>query len=506
MIDQNLPVLTPVIFLLAALLAPLLGNWKRNLSYIVALIATAVSAVVAVYGLYYVVVNGSVHYTFGGWVPSIGIEYVLDPLAAFVIAVVTVISLAVLIHSHRVVRVELPGREVPYYSVAMLLLTGFCGIVVTGDLFNLYVFLEISSLASYALIASGEKAAPVAAFRYLLMGTIGASFYLFGLWFLYTMTGSLNMADVAAILPGVYSEPGVIIGLLLMVVGMGIKMALFPLHGWLPDAYTYASSASTALIAPIGTKIGAYVLIRILLFVFQPGYFSDQLPLADILMWLAAAGILYGSIMAIAQNELKRMLAYSSIAQIGYIGLGLGMANPLGLIGAVLHVVNHAFMKACLFMVAGNLRVTIGHSDISRFDAALRRKMPWTMAAFTVGALSMIGIPPTAGFFSKWYLVLGGIDRGAWIMVVVILISSLLNAVYFFRVLENVYLKPALSMDEAMGDLDHPDSDPEGFPLNEATASMLVPTLILAAGIILLGIFNALLVNGVIRLMVPAGL
>ena len=163
MIDQNLPVLTPVIFLLAALLAPLLGHWKRSLSYMVALTATAVRAVVSVYGLYYVVVNGSVHYTFGGWIPSIGIEYVLDPLAAFVIAVVTVISLAVLIHSHRVVRVELPGREVPYYSVAMLLLAGFCGIVVTGDLFNLYVFLEISSLAAYALIASGEKAAPVPA-------------------------------------------------------------------------------------------------------------------------------------------------------------------------------------------------------------------------------------------------------------------------------------------------------------------------------------------------------
>jgi multicomponent Na+:H+ antiporter subunit D len=373
-------------------------------------------------------------------------------------------------------------------------------------LFNLYVFLEISSLATYALIAAGEKPAPVAAFRYLIMGTIGASFYLFGLWFIYNMTGSLNMADIAAILPGVYGETGVIIGLLLMVVGIGIKMALFPLHGWLPDAYTYASSASTAFIAPIGTKIGAYVLIRILLYVFEPGYFSSQIPLADVIMWLAAAGILYGSVMAIAQKELKRMLAYSSIAQIGYIGLGLGLANPLGLIGAVLHTLNHAFMKACLFLVAGNLRVTIGHSDISRFDAALRRKMPWTMAAFTVGALSMIGIPPTAGFFSKWYLVLGGIDRGAWIMVVVILVSSLLNAVYFFRVLENTYFRPALSMDEAMGDYDHPDADIESFPREEVAPSMLVPTLVLGTGIVLLGIFNAFIVSAVIRLMVPAGL
>jgi multicomponent Na+:H+ antiporter subunit D len=506
MIDQNLPVLVPVLFLLAALLAPLLGQWRRGLSYLVALLASLVNTAVALYSLYYVVVNGIVRHKFGGWVPPIGIEYVLDPLAAFMIAVVTVVSLVVLVHSRQVVKVELAGRDVPFYGVVMLLLAGFCGIVVTGDLFNLYVFLEISSLATYALIAAGEKPAPVAAFRYLIMGTIGASFYLFGLWFIYNMTGSLNMADIAAILPGVYGETGVIIGLLLMVVGIGIKMALFPLHGWLPDAYTYASSASTAFIAPIGTKIGAYVLIRILLYVFEPGYFSSQIPLADVIMWLAAAGILYGSVMAIAQKELKRMLAYSSIAQIGYIGLGLGLANPLGLIGAVLHTLNHAFMKACLFLVAGNLRVTIGHSDISRFDAALRRKMPWTMAAFTVGALSMIGIPPTAGFFSKWYLVLGGIDRGAWIMVVVILVSSLLNAVYFFRVLENTYFRPALSMDEAMGDYDHPDADIESFPREEVAPSMLVPTLVLGTGIVLLGIFNAFIVSAVIRLMVPAGL
>ena len=506
MIEQNLPVLVPVIFLLAALLAPLLGLWKRRLSYLVAITATLVNTAVAVYSLYYVVVSGTLRHKFGGWVPPIGIEYVLDPLAAFMLAVVAVVSLLVLTHARLLVRTELPDKEVPYYGVVMLLLAGFSGIVVTGDMFNLYVFLEIGSLAAYALVAVGDKPAPVAAFRYLLLGTIGASFYLFGLWFIYNMTGSLNMADIAAILPSVAGEPGVVIGLLLIVVGIGIKMALFPLHGWLPDAYTYASSASTALIAPIGTKIGAYVLIRILLYVFEPGYFSSQLPLADVIMWLAAGGILFGSILAIAQKELKRMLAYSSIAQIGYIGLGLGLANPLGLIGAVLHVVNHAFMKACLFLVAGNLRSVIGHSDISKFDAALRRKMPWTMAAFTVGALSMIGIPPTAGFFSKWYLVLGSIDRHAWIMVAVILVSSLLNAVYFFRVLENAYLRPALSMEEAMGRPGHPDADEESIPREEAAPSMLVPTLALGIGILLLGIFNAFIVHTVIRLMVPAGL
>jgi multicomponent Na+:H+ antiporter subunit D len=311
------------------------------------------------------------------------------------------------------------------------------------------------------------------------------------------------MADVTAILPSTWGNPALVIGLALMVTGMGIKMALWPLHGWLPDAYTQAPSASSALIAPIGTKVGSYVLIRLLMFVFTPALFRDELPVADVIVWLSAIGIIYGSIMAIAQRELKRMLAYSSVAQVGYIGLGIGLANPIALVGAVLHVVNHAFMKGALFMVAGNLRVRLGHSDIDRMDATLRKKMPWTMAAFTVGALSMIGVPPTAGFFSKWYLAWGAIDEGLWIMVVVIMASSLLNAVYFFRVLEHAYLRPA------------PDGGEEPAVVSggvatatrtEARPAMLLPTLAFAVGILALGILNTPIVTGILENIVPPGL
>jgi multicomponent Na+:H+ antiporter subunit D len=215
-------------------------------------------------------------------------------------------------------------------------------------------------------------------------------------------------------------------------------MALFPLHVWLPDVYSYAPSAVTGLIAPIMTKVAAYAIIRMFLTVFQPHYLRDILPVTSVIAWLGAAGILYGSIMAIAQSDFRRMLAYSSVSQIGYIGLGIGLANPLGLIGALLHILNHAFMKACLFLVAGSIRFRTGRWEVSSF-AGLGRKMPWTMAAFTVSALSMIGIPPAAGFFSKWYLLLGSVDAGNWIFAATILLSSLLTAVYFFRVLEQVY-------------------------------------------------------------------
>jgi len=494
MTDQ-LPLLIPVVLLTAALAAPLVGLLRHHWTYRLALVAVALDAGVAIWGLVEVVRNGEIRYELGGWAPPIGIEYVLDPLSAFFAAVIACVALIVMIGARRMVEVELPEKEVPYFAAVLLLLAGFQGIVVTGDLFNLYVFLEITALAGYALVAVGERPSPVAAFRYLLLGATGASFYLLGLWFVYNLTGSLNMADVAAILPAVWDNPALAIGLSLMVVGMGVKMALWPLHGWLPDAYTQAPSATSALIAPIGTKVGAYALIRILFFVFGAGLVRDRLPVADIVLWLSAIGIVYGSIMAIAQRELKRMLAYSSVAQVAYIGLGIGLANPAGLVGAVLHVVNHAFMKAALFMVAGNMRARLGHSDISRMDAEVRRRMPWTMAAFTVGALSMIGIPPTAGFFSKWYLASGSIDEGLWIMVVVILASSLLNAVYFFRVLERAYLRPPPE-----------GGEPAPAGRTEARPVMLAPTLIFAVGIVLLGIFNAGIVTTVIDLIRPGGL
>ncbi len=499
--SRHLPLLIPLILLIGALLAPLVGVFRHRWSYPLALTAVAADAGVSIWALAETVDGGPISYELGGWAPPIGIEYIVDPLSGFFATVVAVVALVVMVGARGMVEEEMPEKEVPYFSTALLMLAGFQGIIVTGDLFNLFVFLEIGSLAGYALVAVGEKPSPVAAFRWLLLGATGASLYLLGLWFVYNLTGSLNMADVAAILPSAWDNPGLVIGLSLMVVGMGIKMALFPLHGWLPDAYTQAPSASSALIAPVGTKVGSYVLIRLLFFVFTPALIRDRLPVTDVLLWLSAAGILYGSIMAIAQRELKRMLAYSSVAQVGYIGLGIGLANPVALIGAVLHVANHAFMKGALFMVAGNLRSRLGHSDINRLNALVRKRMPWTMAAFTVGALSMIGVPPTGGFFSKWYLASGAIDAGQWIMVVVIMVSSLLNAVYFFRVLEQAYLRPAPE-----------ESTPAtgggvaAAVRTEARPAMLAPTLVLAGGTLLLGLLNVLIVTGILELITPPGL
>ncbi|MCJ7579960.1 MAG: NADH/ubiquinone/plastoquinone (complex I), partial [Candidatus Aminicenantes bacterium] len=293
-------------------------------------------------------------------------------------------------------------------------------------------------------------------------------------------------------------QPVVIVALSLMVLGLGIKMALFPLHGWLPDAYTYAPSASSSIMAPVGIKVGAYGILRILLFVFGVKFVTQLFPIAQIITWLSAAGIVYGSILAISQDELKRMLAYSSISQIGYIGLGIGLANPYGIIGAVLHILNHGLMKACLFLVAGNFRMKLGHSNIKEFNVSLRKTMPWTTASFVAGALAMVGIPPTVGFFSKWYLALGTIENRSWILLAVILLSSLLNAVYFFRIIEKIYFKPP--------NVERVEQEHQPLKSNEVSASMLVPTVVLAGALFILGLLNTFIVKGILMKILPPGM
>ncbi len=499
MIKNNAPALAPLIFLFAGIIIPLVALKLRSLAYFVALAATLASTIVSISNVFYVLDSGPIQYYFGGWPPPIGIEYVLDPLSAFLTAVINGITFIVLIHAGKIVEKEIPvHKRVPYYALVMLFLCGCNGIILTGDFFNLYVFLEISSLALYGMVAVGDKKSPISAFRYLIMGTVGGGFYLLGVGFLYIHTGSLNMADIKGILPVLGTNPVVIVALSLMILGLGIKMALFPLHGWLPDAYTHAPSASSSIMAPIGVKIGAYGILRILLFVFGIKFVTQVFPIAQIITWLSAVGIIYGSIMAISQDEMKRMLAYSSISQIGYIGLGIGLANPFGIIGAVLHILNHGLMKACLFLVAGNFRIKLGHSNIKDFNDTLRKKMPWTTAAFVAGALAMVGIPPTVGFFSKWYLVLSTIENKSWHFLVVILLSSLLNAVYFFRIIEKIYFK------SHHGSQVNEEKQP--IKRSEVTVSMLVPTLVLAVALFIFGLLNTLIVKGVLMKILPPGM
>ncbi|NVL92169.1 MAG: monovalent cation/H+ antiporter subunit D family protein [Desulfobacterales bacterium] len=497
MTTSPFPILIIVVPLISAFFIPIIGWWRRGLCYPLVIVALSISVLSSIFILHMVVEQGTIHYYLGNWDPPWGIEYVIDHLNAFVAIIVSVISLIIAISSRRSVERELPEKIVYFYCLFLLQVTGLLGIVVTGDMFNLYVFLEIASLAGYALIAIGEDGAPFASFNYMIYGTIGACFYLLGVGYLYVTTGSLNMADLSKILPDLYHSKVVLMAFAFFIVGVGLKMALFPMHVWLPDAYTYAPSAVSALVAPLMTKVGAYVMIRIIFTVFGPNFSMELIPATTILCWVAAMAILFGCILALGQTDLKRMLAYVLIAEVGYIALGVGLANKAGLTGAILHILNDALMMACLFLVVGAIMYKGGLRNIHQFKC-LHRKMPITMAAFTVAALSVIGIPPTCGFFSKWYLVLGAIDANRWLFVAILLIGSLISAILFFRVIENIYFEPA--------DYAHNGGEHGEIAIDEAPLSMLIPILITTAGILLLGILSGKIVSIIIQFAVPAGL
>ncbi|HKK69932.1 MAG TPA: monovalent cation/H+ antiporter subunit D family protein [Candidatus Krumholzibacteria bacterium] len=494
--DHQAPALGLLVVMVGAFLVAALGYWKRRLAYPATLLTLLTFLGTAIYGLERVLTLGPLHYRMAGWEPPVGIELNLDALSAFVITMIALVSLLVCVYAGTAVRRENPERESTFYGMLLVMLLGLTGMVITADLFNLYVWFEVSSLAGYALMAVGHKKAPVSAFRYLLLGTLGASFYLLGVGYLYVLTGSLNMFDVAGRLGELQSNPALWISVVFMVGGLGLKMALFPMHLWLPDAYTYASSTSTAIIAPLMTKVSAYVMIRVLYFVYGHEWsLHGAGGLGPAITWMALAGIVVGSVMAIAQKDAKRMLAYSSIAQVGYIGVGIGLATPLALVGAMLHILNHAIMKSCLFLVTGSVQLQADTVRLRDYTG-LGRRMPWTFAAFTLAALAMVGVPPTNGFFSKWYLVLGGIAAGQWVVVVLILASSLLTAVYFFRVLERIYARPA------------PEGE-DGAPVTavvDPPLSMRAPVLVLGVGVLALGLANAWLVSTILRLALPADL
>ncbi len=495
---QNAPALIIILPLIAAPINLIIGLWKKELCYpfAVAILSTCVLLSVSI--LDTVVSNGTITYKIAGWSPPWGIVYVIDHLNAFMLSIVSFIGLVVAVYSKKSIEKDMPKKISHFYTLYLLLVTGLLGILATGDVFNLFVFLEIASLAGYALIAVGDDRAPLASFNYVIMGTIGACFYLLGVGYLYIATGSLNMADLSELLPGLYGSKVVVGAFAFMVIGVAIKMAFFPLHKWLPDAYTHAPSAVSAFVASTMTKVGAYVMIRIMFTVFKPYFSTEIIPASAILGWLAVAAMLFGCIRAIAQTDVKRMLSYIIIAEVGYIVMGVSVGNRMGFTGSVLHILNDAFMMACLFLAVGAIEYKTGTRNVNNFSN-LYKKMPVTMIAFTIGGLSIVGIPPTCGFFSKWYLVLGAIESQQWVFAATLLISSLLTAVIFFKILVNIYFGP------------QPDSGAHSIGgngavvMDEAPLSMLFPICIMAAGVMSLGFFSGKIISSVIQFTVPGG-
>ena len=437
---DHLPALQVMVPLIGSVVCAVVR--ERHLCAAVTIACSVAMPVIAFLLLFQVQETGVISYAMGGWAPPVGIEYRIDEPNAFLLVLVSIMGAVVALYAPRSVGAEIaPEKQGWYYSMYLMCMAGLLGMAITGDAFNVFVFMEISSLAMYTLIALGsERRALVAAFQYLIIGTIGATFYVIGVGFVFSMTGSLNLYDISGLLWEYETQRPLIAGLAFIVIGIGLKLAIFPLHLWLPNAYAFAPTVASAFIASTATKVAVYLLLRFLFSVFGVTFTFQLTPAAEVLMVLAALAMIVASLSAIFQVNVKRMLAYSSVSQVGYMILGIALVSQSGLTGGISHLFNHAIIKACLFLCVGCMFYATGLTRIERM-AGIGRTMPLTMAAFVIAGLGLIGVPGTAGFISKWYLIQGATEAGAWWLVAVIVVSSLLAVFYIGRIIEIAYFR-----------------------------------------------------------------
>ena len=481
-VATHLPALQVVLPLLAAPLTVLLR--RPGLAYAVAVASSWCALAIAVALAIQVAGSGPISYAIGSWPAPIGIEYRVDALSSFMLLLVAGMASVVLPYARASIEREIPApQHYLFYTMFLLCVAGLLGISITGDAFNIFVFLEISSLSTYVLIALGrDRRALVAAYQYLIMGTIGATFIVIAIGLLYLMTGTLNLADMGRRIGAVSGTRPVLAALAFLTVGVSLKLALFPLHHWLPNAYAYAPSAVSAFVAATATKVAVYVLLRFYFGVFGETQIFGRLPMAQMMLLLALAGMFVASTVAIFQTDLKRLFAYSSVSQIGYIILGLSYDSATGLTASIVHLFNHGITKGAVFLLLGIVVASVGGVTLLRVQG-LGRLMPWTSAGIVLAGLSLIGVPGTAGFVTKWYLVLAALEKHQWWLALLIVLSSLLSLVYVWRFVEAAYFREP-----------HRDIVPAPVPL-----SMALPAALLVAAVVVFGLDTAYTVDPALR-------
>jgi len=410
-----------------AFLVSLFGKKIRNFADIVANLGTLCLLLLSLYSIQLVNAHKVLVYKVGGWLPPIGICMVLDGLTSFMLVTVNLVSFLITIYS--IGYMEKYTDKYRFYTLFMLLLSGMNGIIITGDLFNLFVFLEIASIASYALVAFGTEAEELeASFKYAVMGTVASSFILLAIALLYSYTSTLNMADISLVLS--QKGSGVLVNFVavLFLAGFGLKAALVPFHAWLPDAHPSAPAPISAMLSGVFIKVlGVYALCRV---------FFNILGVSDkiffILVILGVISMCVGAFLAIAQRDIKRMFAYSSISQIGYIIFALGIGTPLAILGGLFHLFNHALFKSLLFLNSGSIEYSTGTRDLKRLGG-LNRQLPITGYTSLLGSMSISGVPPLGGFWSKLIIIIAALQAGYFVSATVAILVSILTLAYYLK-------------------------------------------------------------------------
>jgi len=488
MTDHVLPLLIAVP-ILAAVFPLLLSLRTSETGWYVAVVACLAEAGLAAMLVRDVFAVDRVVHEVGGYPAPYGIELVGDGLSAPVVALIAVVALGVLAFA----RTAGPRRN-SFYSAYLLLLGGLMGVTVTGDLFNMFVFLEITGLATYALVAtdrSGESA--IAALKYLILGTTGASFFLIGVGYALISTGTLNMVDLSEQLAGNYGNRAVLASFGFVVVGLSLKAAIFPLHTWQPDAYTYSKDTVTVFISALVSTVGAYAIGRVILTVFTVDFFV-AVPLArDALLAFAATSVLAGSALAAVQTEVKRMFAYSSVSQFGLVVTAFAIATPDAVLGGVIHLVGHGLMKGGLFAAAAVLATRHGARTVDDF-ARLGYRSPLVAGVLAVLGLALVGVPPSIGFLGKWYVGVGAVRAAVWPVALVVFLSTLLTLSYVARLLERLYFadpgaapaEPAAVPDGGDGDAGAP-TRPDSRAPEAVSVGMVAVVVLTALAVVALG-------------------
>ena len=485
--SHQLPAILFLLPLFAAISMPVVCLKHRHWSKPISLTILAAMVLVSILNLHNVVNHGEVRYAFSGWTAPLGIEWVADGLASVILVLLSVLGLLGVVFTGPTSPKALGGRIVHYYTLILLFFSALTGIVFARDLFNLFVFLEVAAISSYALIGVAGGRALFAAFRYLILGTIGASIYLLGVSYLYAVTGTLNMADMADRLPFLLGSKALVGGLLFIFIGLGIKMALVPFHAWMPEAYAYAPDSVSPILASLLTKIALLAWVRIIYWVLNASIVVYGIPILLLVAVLGALAAVIGASLALAQRDLKMMFAYGGISHIGIILIGIGQGNQTGFVGGIFYLLNDAVMQAALFFLAG---VAFCHYGVRTIDDIGRvgKQAPWLSGSLVVIALGMVGLPPTGGFFGKWNIILGALEAGNYVSVAAVVLSTLLTLAYFVKLFEGIFRQTSTRLDVQFGEI------PLSFKMTLGVTS---------AAIMLLGLFSSPIVQLLLNHALP---
>jgi len=488
--SHQLPAILFLLPLFAAISMPVVCLKHRHWSQPISVATLAAMVLVSILNLHNVIHHGEVRYVFSGWTAPLGIEWVADGLASVILVLLSALSLLGVVFTGPTSPKDLGGRIVHYHTLILLLVSSMIGIVFAGDLFNLFVFLEVAAISSYALIGVAGGRALFAAFRYLILGTLGASLFLLGVSYLYAVTGTLNMTDMVDRLPFLLNSKALLGGLLFMFIGLGIKMALVPFHSWLPGAYTYAPDSISPILASLVTKVALLAWVRIIYWVFNASIIINDIPILLLVEVVGALAAVIGASLALAQRDIKMMFAYGGISHIGIILIGIGQGNQTGFVGGVFYLLNDSVMQAGLFFLAGVAFCQYGVRTIDDMGR-VGKQAPWITGSLIVMALGMIGLPPTGGFFGKWYIILGALEAGNYVSVAAVLLCTLLTLAYFVKLFEGIFRQTSTRLDIQSGEI------PLSFKLTLGVTS---------AAIIILGLFSAPIVQLLLSHALPPSL